>query len=141
MMVSLIITSYKKIIAKYLGAIKASLTHPAFSFHRDPTTNTRKIFFLPFQNLLSQPLRFFTFYLIRFIIIVTHIIKKGENLPKTKKFGCVGGGDLTLLFFSKVVKQMKVGGDLSTNVDDNKSFKKSTVRPTKLCLNISLVYF
>ena len=25
-------------------------------------------------------------------------------LPKTKKFGCVGRGDLTLLFFSKVVK-------------------------------------
>ena len=26
------------------------------------------------------------------------------NLPKTKKFGCVGRGDLTSLFFSKVVK-------------------------------------
>ena len=51
-----------------------------------------------------QPLRFFTFYLIRFMITVTHIIKKGEVLPKTKKFGCVGRGDLTLLFFSKVVK-------------------------------------
>ena len=25
-------------------------------------------------------------------------------LPKTKKFGCVGRGDLTCLFFSKVVK-------------------------------------
>ena len=25
-------------------------------------------------------------------------------LPKTQKFGCVGRGDLTLLFFSKVVK-------------------------------------
>ena len=25
-------------------------------------------------------------------------------LPKTKKFGCVDRGDLTLLFFSKVVK-------------------------------------
>ena len=25
-------------------------------------------------------------------------------LPKTKKFGCVDMGDLTLLFFSKVVK-------------------------------------
>ena len=25
-------------------------------------------------------------------------------LPKTKKFGCVGRGDLTLLFFSKVMK-------------------------------------
>ena len=25
-------------------------------------------------------------------------------IPKTKKFGCVGRGDLTLLFFSKVVK-------------------------------------
>ena len=26
------------------------------------------------------------------------------NIPKTKKFGCVGRGDLTFLFFSKVVK-------------------------------------
>ena len=43
-------------------------------------------------------------------------------LPKTKKFGCVGRGDLTLLFFSKVVKYIKVRGDLSTNVEDNKSF-------------------
>ena len=25
-------------------------------------------------------------------------------LPKTKKFGCVGMGDLTSLFFSKAVK-------------------------------------
>ena len=25
-------------------------------------------------------------------------------LPKTKKFGCMGRGDLTSLFFSKVVK-------------------------------------
>ena len=24
--------------------------------------------------------------------------------PKTKKFGCVGRGDLTFLFFSKIVK-------------------------------------
>ena len=27
-----------------------------------------------------------------------------DYLPKTKKFGCVGRGDLTSLFFSKVVK-------------------------------------
>ena len=27
-----------------------------------------------------------------------------KYLPKTKKFGCVGRGDLTSLFFSKVVK-------------------------------------
>ena len=26
------------------------------------------------------------------------------HLPKTKKFGCVGRGDLTSLFFSKVAK-------------------------------------
>ena len=37
-------------------------------------------------------------------LVVTHIIKKSEVLPKTKKFGCVDWGDLTLLFFSKVVK-------------------------------------
>ena len=29
-----------------------------------------------------------------------HIIKKGEIMPKTKKFGCVGRGDLTFLFKS-----------------------------------------
>ena len=33
-----------------------------------------------------------------------HTIKKGEIIPKTKKFGCVGRGDLTFLFFLKVVK-------------------------------------
>ena len=30
----------------------------------------------------------------------THIIKKSEIIPRTKKFGCVGRGDLTLLFKS-----------------------------------------
>ena len=47
MMVSFIITSYKKIIAKYMGVVNASLTHPAFSFHRDTTTtykHTLRIF-------------------------------------------------------------------------------------------------
>ena len=34
----------------------------------------------------------------------TQIFKKGEIIPKTKKFGCVGRGDLTILSFSKVVK-------------------------------------
>ena len=33
-------------------------------------------------------------------------------LPKTKKFGCVGRGDLISLFFSKVAKLLKVRGDL-----------------------------
>ena len=28
------------------------------------------------------------------------IVKKGEIIPKTKKFGCVGRGDLTFLFKS-----------------------------------------
>ena len=37
-------------------------------------------------------------------VINTHTIKKGEIIPKTKKFGCVGRGELTFLFFSKVVK-------------------------------------
>ena len=48
-------------------------------------------------------------------------------LPKTKKFGCVGWGDLTLLLYSKVVKQIKVRRDLSTKVEENKSF---TSRPS-----------
>ena len=30
----------------------------------------------------------------------THIIKKGEIIPKTKKFGCVGRGDPTPPFKS-----------------------------------------
>ena len=30
----------------------------------------------------------------------THIIRKSEIIPKTKKFGCVGKGDLTFLFKS-----------------------------------------
>ena len=34
------------------------------------------------------------------ILRYTHVIKKGEIIPKTKKFGCVGGGDLTFLFKS-----------------------------------------
>ena len=29
-----------------------------------------------------------------------HIIKKGEIIPNTKKFGCLGRGDLTFLFKS-----------------------------------------
>ena len=29
-----------------------------------------------------------------------HIVKKGEIIPKTKKFGCVGRGDLPFLFKS-----------------------------------------
>ena len=32
------------------------------------------------------------------------IFKLYHYLPKTKKFGCVGRGDLTSVFFSKVVK-------------------------------------
>ena len=47
MIISFIITSYKKIIAKYMGVVKASLTHPAFSFHHDTTTiykHTLRIF-------------------------------------------------------------------------------------------------
>ena len=39
-------------------------------------------------------------------LLCTHFlcIRSIANLPKTKKFGCVGRGDLTSLFFSKVVK-------------------------------------
>ena len=49
--------------------------------------------------------------LLRYIIIVTHthIIKKGEVLPKTKKFGCEDRRDLTHIFFLKVVKKFKSG--------------------------------
>ena len=54
----------------------------------------------------------------------THTIKKGEIIPKTKKFGCVGRGDLTLLFFSEVVKLIEVRRD--------KSFKSRPSRPAKI---------
>ena len=43
-------------------------------------------------------------------------------LPKTKKFGCVGRGDLTSLFISKVAKWIEVRGDLCSNVENKKSF-------------------
>ena len=64
----------------------------------------------------------------------THTIKKGEIIPKTKKFGCVGRGDLTFLFFLKVVKYIEVRGD--------KSFTSRPSRPAKITHNsTSLVYF
>ena len=75
------------------------------------------------------------------MIVVTHIIKKSEILPKTKKFGCVDRGDLTLLFFSKIVNLIKFRGDLSTNVNNNKSFTSRPSDLQKSCLSISLVYF
>ena len=34
----------------------------------------------------------------------THIIKKGEIYQKAKNFDCLGRGDLTSVFFSKVAK-------------------------------------
>ena len=43
-------------------------------------------------------------------------------LPKIKKFGCVGRGDLTSLFFSKFAKWIEVRGDLCSNVENKKSF-------------------
>ena len=45
-----------------------------------------------------------------------------HNLPKTKNFDCVGTGDLASLFFSKVAKWIEVRGDLSSNVENKKSF-------------------
>ena len=40
-----------------------------------------------------------------YIFTTIHVcIRISIYLPKTKKFGCVGRGDLTSLFFSKVVK-------------------------------------
>ena len=48
-------------------------------------------------------------------------------LPKTKKFGCVGREDLASLIYSKVAK-IEVRGDLSSNVENKKSF---TSRPSE----------
>ena len=53
--------------------------------------------------------------------------KKVKYIPKTKKFDCLGRGDLTLLFYSKVVKQIEVRGDLSSTVENKESF---TSRPS-----------
>ena len=39
----------------------------------------------------------------------THIIKKGEIIPKTKKFGCVGREDLTFLFKSCEIDKSQGG--------------------------------
>ena len=41
-------------------------------------------------------------------------------LPKTKKFGCVGRGDLTSLLF-KSCEILEVRGDLSITVENKKS--------------------
>ena len=48
-------------------------------------------------------------------------------IPKTKKFGCVGRGDLTFLFKSCEVDKSQ--GDLFSSVENNKSF---TSRPSGL---------
>ena len=46
-----------------------------------------------------------------------HVVKKGEIIPKTKKFGCVGRGDLTFLF--KSCEMYESQGDLSSSVENN----------------------
>ena len=65
------------------------------------------IYIYKYVYCLHKSLLFSThLYLTRYMTFVryTHTIKKGEIIPITKKFGCVGRGDLTLLFFLKVVK-------------------------------------
>ena len=52
-------------------------------------------------------------------------------LPKTKKFGCMGRGDLTSLFFSKVVKYQKSGETYLLTWKIRRVYE-STVRPTKI---------
>ena len=61
------------------------------------------------------------------------------NLPKTKKFGWLGRGDLTSLFKSCEID--KVRGDLSSNVGNKRSFTSRPSDLQKLCLSISLAYF
>ena len=63
------------------------------------------------------------------IVIHSHIIKKGEIYQKPITLIVWGRGDLTLLFFSKVVKWIEVRGDLSSTVENNTSF---TSRPSGL---------
>ena len=52
-------------------------------------------------------------------------------LPKTKKFGCVGRGDLTSLFFSKVVKYYK-SGETYLLTWKIRRVHESTVKPAKI---------
>ena len=53
--------------------------------------------------------------------------EKVKYIPKTKKFDCLGRGDLTFLFFSKVEKLIEVREDLSSTVENKESF---TNRPS-----------
>ena len=46
---------------------------------------------------------------------ILYSVKCVLYLPKIKNFDCVGRGDLTSLFFSKVAKLIEVRGDLSNN--------------------------
>ena len=55
-------------------------------------------------------------------------------LPKTKKFGCVGRGDLTSHFFSKRCEILEVRGELSINVEN----KKSSRVDRQACKNYAL---
>ena len=135
--------SYKKIYPKYLGVVKASVPYSVISSYFSPrykhlahVTYFSYLFKIYFPNafLLNQ-----IHDHLNTKILNTHTIKKGEILPKTKKFGCVG--DLTFLLLSKGVKQIKVWGDLSNNVENNKSFASRPSDPQKLCLSISLVCF
>ena len=89
-----------------MGVVKASLTHPAYSFHHD-TTTTYKHTLRIFPTFSKFTLLTFTLFYILSNSIHDNCNtynQKSEILPKTKKFGCVDRGDLTLLFFSKVVK-------------------------------------
>ena len=58
-----------------------------------------------------------------------------------KKFNCLGRGDLTFLFFSKVMKSIEVRGDLSINVENKESFTSRPSGMEKLRISISLVCF
>ena len=68
-----------------------------------------------------------------FSLIATHlnIAFSIELLPKTKKFGCMGRGDLTSLFFSKVVKYYKSRETYLLTWKIRRVYE-STVRPTKI---------
>ena len=44
-----------------------------------------------------------------------------KYIPETKKFDCMGRGDLTFLF--KICEILEVRGDLSINVENKKSLR------------------
>ena len=90
-------------------------------------------------TLAPLPLIYTTIIFYAVVALYLVPIRMSYYLPKTKKFGCVGRGDLTFLFKSCEIDKSQ--GDLSTNVEDNKSFTNRPSDLQNLCLSIILMSF